>query len=378
MTSVDVEKIAEAVLYEGYLLFPYRPSSMKNQQRWTFGGVYPRGYSEATGGDDPWLMKTQCLVVGDLETEIEVKVRFLHVVERKVRENGDGAPRFVEDLRVGQQVYRHWEEAIERDLFLGADGEGRRLRLRELLSENRHFAIDVVAGSTAETLLNADNEEVGALVREWHSLEGEVELSAEAVALPESHEPTQTPGMQLVRITVQITNTTPWPRGQDSHIRTDAVRQSLMSTHTILRVRGGEFISLLEPADSFQKAADECENIKTWPVLVGEPGERQIVLSSPIILYDYPQISPESQGNYFDATEIDELLALSVLTLTDEEKQEMRESDDHGREILERTESLSEEQLLKMHGVVRYLQPLREEAHLTSGYPLAEAGRELE
>src|SRR5947209_18953159 len=79
-----LEQIAAAVLYEGYVLWPYRRSATKNQQRWTFGGVYPRAYSEARGEDDPWIMQTQCLVSGDRESTIEVKVRFLHVVERRV------------------------------------------------------------------------------------------------------------------------------------------------------------------------------------------------------------------------------------------------------------------------------------------------------
>jgi hypothetical protein len=141
--------------------------------------------------------------------------------------------------------------------------------------------------------------------------------------------------------------------------RSTVVRHAMISTHTILRVQGGEFISLLEPPETYQRAAEACENIKTWPVLVGEDGERHTVLSSPIILYDYPQISPESRGNYYDATEIDELLALSVMTLTDEEKQELRESDPRGREILERTESLSQQDLMNLHGAVRGLQAAR-------------------
>jgi hypothetical protein len=140
-------------------------------------------------------------------------------------------------------------------------------------------------------------------------------------------------------------------------VRAEVLRHTLVSTHTILRVQNGEFVSLLEPPDAYRDAVAQCENIKTWPVLAGEPGERHTVLSSPIILYDYPQISPESQGNYFDATEIDELLALTVMTLTDEEKQEMRDSGMHSREILERTESLSEEQLIKLHATVRSLNP---------------------
>ena len=90
------KKIAEAVLYEGYILGPYRRSAKKNQQRWTFGGVYPRAYSEARGEDDPWIMQTQCLVVGDEEPTIEVKVRFLHVVERKVGRRKDEALELVD------------------------------------------------------------------------------------------------------------------------------------------------------------------------------------------------------------------------------------------------------------------------------------------
>ena len=123
-----VEKVAEAVLYEGYLLYPYRRSALKNQQRWTFGGVYPRAYSDASGGDDPWIMQTQCLVVGDEDTSLEVKVRFLHVVERLVAKKvGGGAASgdcLVEELRVGGQVYRPWEEAVERVAIVGgSDGK---------------------------------------------------------------------------------------------------------------------------------------------------------------------------------------------------------------------------------------------------------------
>ena len=46
MNQALVDRIVNAVLYEGYLLYPYRPS-VKNRQRWTFGGLYPRSYCEA-------------------------------------------------------------------------------------------------------------------------------------------------------------------------------------------------------------------------------------------------------------------------------------------------------------------------------------------
>ena len=82
------------------------------------------------------------------------------------------------------------------------------------------------------------------------------------------------------------------------------------------------------------------------------------MLSSPIILYDYPQIAPESAGNLFDSTEIDEILSLRILTLTEDEKREMRESDARSREILERTEAMPEEQFMKLHGALRGLTPI--------------------
>jgi hydrogenase maturation protease len=118
-------------------------------------------------------------------------------------------------------------------------------------------------------------------------------------------------------------------------------------------VENGEFLSLLDPPASMADLAGQCENKGTFPVLAGE--EATAMLASPIILYDHPSIAPESAGNLFDATEIDEILSLRILTLTDEEKREMRESDDRTRELLLRTESMPDEQFIKLHGILRGL-----------------------
>ena len=83
------------------------------------------------------------------------------------------------------------------------------------------------------------------------------------------------------------------------------------------------------------------------------------MISSPIILYDYPQIAPESPGPLFDGGEIDEILSLRIMTLSDEEKEQMRQ-DERTREILERTEALTPEQFMKMHGTIRDLRPISE------------------
>ena len=100
-----------------------------------------------------------------------------------------------------------------------------------------------------------------------------------------------------------------------------------------------------------------CQNLRTWPVMVGNKGERDAMLSSPIILYDYPQIAPESPGALFDGSEIDEILSLRIMTLSDDEKEQMRQ-DERTREILERTEALTPEQFMKMHGTIRDLRPI--------------------
>ena len=332
-------KIAEAVLYEGYLLWPYRRSARKNQQRWTFGGVYPRAYSEARGEDDPWIMQTQCLVLGDGETAVEVKVRFLHVVERKVNQkNPEGTLEFVDELRVGGERYLSWDEATERELAVG------RLKLSDLLGSPRQVDIDIPEGSREEPLAEPSGEVVGAVVRGWRSLRGVIEVGAEPLQ------------GGLFRVTVRITNATPWG-GED---RESTLKQTFVSTHTALEVEGGGFVSLIDPPEELREAAEACENLKTWPVLVGEEGERSTMLSSPIILYDYPQIAPESPGDLFDGTEIDQMLILNVLNLTDEEKEEMRASDPRGREILERCESLSPEELMKLSGTFREIRMLRD------------------
>ncbi len=140
--------------------------------------------------------------------------------------------------------------------------------------------------------------------------------------------------------------------------RDRALLHALVSTHAILGMRDGEFLSMIDPPEPWREHAAGCRNVGTWPVLVGEPGARDTMLSAPIILYDYPQIAPESPGDLFDATEIDEILTLRILTLTEEEKRAMSDVDDRARALLERTESLAREQFMGLHGTIRGLRPI--------------------
>ncbi|HEX5566008.1 MAG TPA: hypothetical protein VFY14_03545 [Streptomyces sp.] len=375
----NVEKIVRTCLYEGYLLWPYRRSALKNTKRWTFGGVFPRECAAALG--EPFLMRTQVLLdttgrpTGGIE--VTVRVRFLHVVDRGVLKEGPSGPEAVDELTVDGQQHLAWQEATEREVSVP-------VALDAALARPVHTAIDIPAGTDHEPLLDGTGCTAGALVRRWRALSGTVEVGATPVA----------DGVH--RLTVEITNTTPCP-GLDPAARgarDEAAAYAFASTHTVLHSDTGRFVSLIDPPERLREAASACENQGTWPVLVDDgPGGSDgtgapdgargpggtagaagavaardsragahTVLSSPVTLYDFPAVAPESPGDLFDGTEIDQLLVLSVLTLTEEEQREARACDPRAREILDRCAGLSKEQMLALHGTIREFRPLGEGA----------------
>jgi hypothetical protein len=260
MTEDVVRQIANAVLYEGHLLFPYRLSALKNRQRWTFGGVYPAAYARTTG--DRSRVSFECLVEGAVP-RLDVEFRFLQIVRRADH-----------------------DEAVERVARVG-----------EL---------------------------------EYEPVRGRVEARTAEVR----------PGLH--RLSASIENTSAW----SGCAREEAMHHTLASAHAVARVAGGAFCS---PRES----PEPLRNDGLWPVLVGETGDRSTLLASPIILDDYPRVAPESPGDFFDSCEIDQLLVLSILGLSDEEKREMRSGDPRARELLERTEAMLPEQLMRLYGAWR-------------------------
>jgi hypothetical protein len=323
--STTVEQIANAILYEGYILYPYRPSSVKNQQRWNFGLVYPRNCAAG-----PSVMQTECLLRGSAGTRLKVRIRFLHLVTRRVMQPDS---RFVASAEIDGQVFRTWQEAVERAItlpdYLPAD---------TVQSHREPFRF--VPDIKIEQLTNREGQLAGFLHRQSELLEGTVEVASKEVE----------PG--VYRVTARILNQTELHESCCTD-HESVVLQSLVSAHTILNLTDGNFISLLEPPDELRVAAVACQNVGTWPVLAGEKEQHKSMLSSPIILYDYPEVAPESPGELFDGTEIDEILTLRIMTMTDPEKEEMRHSDERARRILERTESLPPENLAKLHGALR-------------------------
>ncbi|MDQ2783804.1 MAG: hypothetical protein M3Y58_02240 [Chloroflexota bacterium] len=340
MNFDQVQHIADAVLYEGYLLYPYRQTSVKNQQRWTFGGVYPAAYSAAQRGADGCAMQTECLITGGDDATVTVRVRFLHLIALTVGETTSSpAFRLVDELQVGDRLFRPWQEAVERSV------DATDLHLADLIATPARVPIHFPASQEIEPLRDAASNDIGALIRAHQAIDGVIAISAERVAAGAS------------KLSVRIENLTPLVTpGTPS--RDDAIPQTFISTHTILGVQGGTFVSLIDPPADAQEMVAGCQNIGTWPVLVGEEGDRTMLLSSPIILYDYPQIAPESAANLFDGTEIDEILTLRILTLTDDEKREIQQSDTRGRDLLALTEAIPQEHFMKMHGVIRSLRQL--------------------
>jgi hypothetical protein len=330
-------KVADAVLYEGYLLYPYRASAAKNQARWQFGVLMPRLWSEH-GPDEPWATQTECLLEPEEATTVRVLVRFLHVQAKTVEIVDVEAGTFHEadTLPVDGSELVPWDEAAEQEVAVEAP-------LARLLEGELATPFERPGGRRVEPVHDAAGRLVGRTVRRRWPVLGSVKLSAERLEGPYG----------LVRLRLVLENATAWnDPGAD---RSVALRHSLVAAHSLIGIDQGVFLSLLDPPEWAKPAAEACQNLHTWPVLIGDEGRRDAMLSSPIILYDHPTIAPESPGDLFDATEIDEILTLRTMALTEDEKREARATDERAAAIIDRVDTMPPELLERLHGAVRYL-----------------------
>ena len=301
MNFVAVEKIAAAILYEGYILYPYRPTAIKNRQRWNFGTLHPRVYAQAQRPEEPYRLVAECLVEPEPAATLDVRLRFLQLLRRP------NAPALA------------WDEAVERT------SEHTNLLLSDLIASPLSMTLPIDADLQIDLSIGVQMLENGA-----------------------------------ARLRLEVQNASLLPRGAAA-TREEALPLSFVSAHLLLGLAHGQFVSLLDPGEAYRESAAACSNQGVFPVLAGDESERSIMLCSPIILYDYPKIAPESEGDFFDGTEMDEMLTLRVLTLTDEEKKEMRSGDDRVRRLLQRTEENSRDQLTKTHGTIRSIRPTSEQ-----------------
>jgi hypothetical protein len=312
--------IADAVLYEGYLLYPYRATSSKNQSRWQFGVVGPPGASDAGVGEDDTL-SAQFLIDGD--GELSLVLRFLQLQHRHAeRDVGGGRFEPVDELTSELQSWVTWDEAVECELSFGP------FSLTDL-QQPRTLPAVVSTGTESEDVNG------GRLIRTRATIQAELRVAVERDGA-------------LNRVSVSVRNTGATAADKDS-----AMATSLIGTHIIAEVVGGEFVSLLEPPESAAGAVSRCHRHRCFPVLAGRPGERDLLLISPIILYDHPEIAEQSEGALYDSTEIDEILTLRVMTMTDEEKAHARATDPLAAQIIDRCDSMSPEAMQQLHGILR-------------------------
>ena len=344
--AAQARSVADAILYEGYLLYPYRQSSRKNQARFQFGVLMPPAYA-AVDDCEPSASQTECLAEAPEDGRVEILVRFLHVQQRTVQRapaHPAGGPEDatgwadVPSLTVEGTEYTRFTEAAERE-------QHAELALAELAGPGAEIPFHLDAGETADDLAGSSGTLAGRLVHRWEALDWVLRVQAERVAGP----------YQALRLRLRIENVT--RPGVPLTRRDDGLRYALVAAHALIGLPGGSFISMTDPPEWAAAEVAACTNAGTWPVLAGPADCRDLMLSSPVILYDHPEIAPESAGDLFDNTEIDEILTLRTMALTDEEKREARATDPRAADLIDRLDGLPPEMMERLHGAIRYLEP---------------------
>lgn len=310
--------VADAVLYEGYLLYPYRGTSSKNQSRWQFGVLGPPGAAAAGLGEDD-SMAADFLVEG--ARALTLVVRFLQLQRRRAeREFAHGEFEPVDELTTPAGSWLTWDEAVECEVSFGP-----------LALDDEPCTLPVTAAEGTEVELLAG----GRLVRHRREVLGVLTVASR-------------PDGDLRRVSIRVGNV-----GDAARDKHDAIARSMIGTHVIAEVVGGEFVSLLEPPPGAAAAVSRCGRHRCFPVLAGPAGTRDILLISPIILYDHPEVAEQSNTALYDCTEIDEILTLRVMTMTDEEKSQARATDPRAARIIDQCDAMSPESMARLHGVLR-------------------------
>ncbi|KAA0022207.1 hypothetical protein [Antrihabitans cavernicola] len=328
----NVRAVADAILYEGYLLYPYRSTSSKNRSRWQFGVLGPPGAME-TGVGEEAAMTSQLVLRPGAQATVTVTLRFLQLQHRCVERADANGFVATDDLEMDGIHHVSWDEAVEREILSGP------FSLAELTAGQR-IPIAVEPGRDVDPLGVA-----GRVIRTRWPLHGLVELAAEQID-------------DYVRLSLQVHNT---GMSGETPTKESAVRFSMIGAHQIVTVEDAQIISLLEPPDDAVDVVAGCAHHRCFPVLAGLPGDTDVALVSPIILYDYPEIAEQSGGALFDSTEIDEILSLRVMTLTEEEKAQARATDPLAAQIIDRCDAMSPESMEQLHGLGRIVPQLDDE-----------------
>jgi len=296
--------VADAVMYEGYILYPYRASAAKNQSRWQFGVVMSPDYT-AVDPSERSFAQTECVLEHGAQPVIAVIVRFLQVQRR---------------TRAGSR----WDEAVEHEVVVRVDAT-------RLQGDGHVTGFEIAGGG----------ERQDDVLRVRQPLAGTVSVLATPLPGP----------WGAARLRVRVDNRS--TQAAAPATRDEALPTALVAAHMMIGVRGGAFISMTDPPEWARAGVQACENVGCWPVLAGPDGGRGIMLSTPIILYDHPELAPESPGELYDGTEIDEILSLRTLALSDDEKAEARATDPRAAALIDRVEALGPDDFSRMHGAIR-------------------------
>ncbi|WP_406204733.1 hypothetical protein [Streptomyces decoyicus] len=330
-------QVADAVLFEGYVLYPYRASAAKNKLRWQFGVLVPPHWGAESAEHS--FQRTECLMEPRSGARLSAELRFLHAQRRTVqRPSPAGGFETVEELELPDRVLVPWDEGSEERVTLVAD-------ISKLAGEGVTVAFTRPAREETEPVHDADGKLVGRLVRRCAEVQGHVRLTTSELDGPYT----------ALRLTATVENTSGWQPDDTGADRDAALPHSLVGAHLLLGLSVGSFVSMTDPPEWARGAVAACRNEHAWPVLAGAGGRADVVLSSPIILEDHPAIAPESPGALYDALEIDEILALRTAALTDQEKREARGTDPRAAEVIELADTMPPEVLERLHGAVRAL-----------------------
>ncbi|MET7799213.1 hypothetical protein [Streptomyces decoyicus] len=333
----SARQVADAVLFEGYVLYPYRASAAKNKLRWQFGVLVPPHWG--TESAEHSFQRTECLMEPRSGARLSAELRFLHAQRRTVqRLCPAGGFETVEELELPDRVLVPWDEGSEERVTLVAD-------ISKLTGEGVTVPFARPAREETEPVHDADGKLTGRLVRRCAEIQGQVRLTASELDGPYA----------ALRLTATVENTSGWQPDDTGADRDAALPHSLVGAHLLLGLSAGSFVSMTDPPDWARGAVAACRNEHAWPVLAGADGRADVVLSSPIILEDHPAIAPESPGALYDALEIDEILALRTAALTDQEKREARGTDPRAAEVIELADTMPPEVLERLHGAVRAL-----------------------
>jgi hypothetical protein len=330
-----IRELADAVLFEGYMLYPYRANDPKNRVRWQFGVLAPPGFVEIDSSERCFL-QTDCLLEG-AAVQVTVQVRFLHVQRRIVERSTPDGFRPSDTLDVADATYLPWDEAAVHESV-------HRFDVPAATDFRGAVQVHVAPAEEIEILSGEDGSPVGRLRRTRLPLQAQLAVTVEPLYGPYG----------VRRLRLRLENTTDWSSpGVDAPDRPDALRSALVAAHLVICVDGGSLISLIDPPEWAKGYVDLCEQVGTFPVLAGPEGDRSLILASPIILYDHPRVAPESASQFCDATEMDEMLTLRTLTLTEEEKRLVRGSDPRGAALVHEVDNLPPELMDRLHGAIR-------------------------